>query len=260
MTTLVSHIAAQALRDDLVGEVVHAPPATPLDAGDLTEREQPLDRDLQRRPVPPDVLERGRLAARAAEILRRDRSAFADEPPHLVHRVAVGLAPRVRPRQAAAPARGQVGPVLERQDHREAAVLERDRRSRPVRRLDLRPHDRAEPRVRDELVRAREDRDGVELDEPETPEHRAGIPLARTDERLRAEEQEPCLVGSELDGRAHSADQWTMRQRRRKPRSARLPAETGLSWVCEKKVRTPRWRIAYARRAAISACWIPRSR
>ena len=62
-------LAQQVGRDRALGEVVDAPPAAALDAHDLADVEQPLDRDLRLRPVPPL---RARL--RAAEVLRRQRA------------------------------------------------------------------------------------------------------------------------------------------------------------------------------------------
>ena len=54
---------AEPRRDRALGQVIHALPCTPLDTDDRSDGQQPLERDLLRRPVPPHVLRPRRLAS-----------------------------------------------------------------------------------------------------------------------------------------------------------------------------------------------------
>ena len=97
---LVGRLLAQQVgRDRALGEVVDAPPAAALDAHDLADVEQPLDRDLRLRPVPP-------LGARlrAAEVLRRQRALVAQLRADGVDRRAVDVVPALLARRACAAA------------------------------------------------------------------------------------------------------------------------------------------------------------
>src|SRR5262249_38351210 len=77
-----------------------------------------------------------------------------------------------------APPRGVVRPVRERQHARRVRpVLERRGPGRvPVRPLDLVPPDRAEPRVRHQLVRPCEHADRVKLHRRDPPQHPGDAP------------------------------------------------------------------------------------
>jgi hypothetical protein len=67
----------------------------------------------------------------------------------------------------------------------------------PVGPLDPVPADRAKPGIGDELVRAREHADRVELDRAEPAQHgrHPAAAGAGADEALRAQRDEPHLVG-----------------------------------------------------------------
>ena len=126
-------LAQQVGRDRALGEVVDAPPAAALDAHDLADVEQPLDRDLRLRPVPPL---RARL--RAAEVLRRQRAVGAQLLADRVDRGAVHLVPAALACAHPPPPEGEPGPLRLRQDRRRVRpVLEGV--AAPVRVLDPAP-------------------------------------------------------------------------------------------------------------------------
>ncbi len=180
-------------------QVVDPPPGLALDAHDVADRQEPLERDLLRRPMPPHVLRPWGLAPRAAEVRGGERSARLQRREHLAHRPLVRGPARMDPSRAEPAARREVRPELHREDAvRVGDPLERARRLAPVRRFDRRPAHRAEARVGDELVRARKDRDRVELNGTHAAKHRSHVRVAGTDEALRVQGEGPRFVGREL--------------------------------------------------------------
>src|SRR6185503_10878982 len=148
----VARLLAQQIRGNrALRKVVDPPPAAALDANDLADVEQPLDRDLRLRPVPPL---RARL--RAAEVLRRQRAAGRELLADRVDRGAVDLVPAALALAHPPPPEREPGPLGDRQDARRVRpVLEGVAgRAGPIRVLDPGAPNRPQPRVRDELVRA----------------------------------------------------------------------------------------------------------
>ncbi len=206
----------QARGDRPLGEVIDPPPGDALDAHDGPDREQSLERDLLRRPVPPDVLRPGLLRARAPEIRRGERPAgrkLRDDPRHrpgVVRPIGMG------PARAAAPARRQIRPELDREDaHRMGQRLEGSCRPAPVGVLDRRTTDRAKPGVDHQLMRPGEHRDRIQLDRAEAMEERGNAPHRRPADDPLGVEREPARVRcGQLDrGRSHyvvgaGAHQW----------------------------------------------------
>ena len=138
----------------------------------------------------------------------RERPPLAKLGEHSLHRTVVGRAARMDALRAQPAARREVRPELERQDaHRVSERLERTGRPPPVRVLDGRAIHPAEPRVRDELVRPREDRDRVELHRADAPQHRARIVAALAHETLGVEREHPRLRSRELARHAGRAYQ-----------------------------------------------------
>ena len=197
--------------DRPLGEVVDTSPSHAPDARDLAEQQQPLDRDLRIAPVPPL---RGALGA--THLCRRERTLDGQLPAYLGDGLGRFLVPLESTTSKGAPAEREQRPLLHRQDRRGVRpVLEAGRLSRmtvaatttPVGRLHAVATDRAEPRVLDELVAARQDTHRVEL-------HSAEVPQCRVDRRATPGERCPrSLRGPQ---RQHPGDQ-ALRIQREQP-------------------------------------------
>ena len=166
-------------RDDPFWQVVDAPPAGPPRADDQANAQHPLHRLLGLGPVPP-----GAAVLGAAELGRVER-ALGAQPGEDFQRERWR---RVLVARCVAPApEREPRPVVHWQHRcRVAPILESRRRLAPIGRLDRGPADRAEARVRHEFVRARQHRDGVELDQAKAAQYagHAGRAVRRTDEAL----------------------------------------------------------------------------
>ncbi len=193
---VIARLAAEQLgRDGPFGQLVDPLPAPALGADHVAEGERPLHRDLRVGPVPP----LGGLL-RAAQSGGGERALGAE----LVQHVPVGLrghlvAPEVAALAVPAAAEGEQRPLLDRQHTGRVRPVLEARPAAPVRRLDGGPPDRAEPRVRDQLVRAGQHRDRVQLDGAQVPEHPAhpGPAVRRPEQALCAQGDPAGLVGGE---------------------------------------------------------------
>jgi hypothetical protein len=98
-----------------------------------------------------------------------------------------------------AAAEGEQRPFLDRQ-HAGGVRPVLEAFPAPQRRLDGVAPDRPQARVEDELVRAREHRDRVELDGAEPAQHgwHARAAVGGTEQALRAQGHAPRLVGAQL--------------------------------------------------------------
>ena len=178
-----------------LGQVVHPAPAVPPDADDFAHVQQPLDGDLRVRPVPPRAAGLG-----PAQLGRVQRAVRAQPGQHLGAGPLVALVPAAAP-GAQRPAPERVPrPLLDRQHARRVRpVLERGRAARiPVGPLDPLPRHRAEPGVGDQLVRAGQHADRVQLDRADPAQH-AGTPPRRP-----SAPRKPCARS--VISRASSAD------------------------------------------------------
>lgn len=194
---VVQLVMEQWAGDRAFGQVVHPLPAAPLRAHHLSVHQRPLDRDLRRRPVPP-------LAAvlRAAQFGGRQRALGAQLLDHgLVRRLGQVVVPLWAVAVGAA-AEGEVRPLLDGQDAGRVGPVLEGAATGPVGVLDGRAPDGAQPGVRNELVRARQDGDGVQLHRAEMAQHPAhpAPPVGRAQKPLGAQRRPAGLVGGEFDG------------------------------------------------------------
>ena len=192
---LVGGVGGQQLgRQHALGQVVHPAPAGPADAGDLAGVQQPLHGDLGVGPVPP-----GAALLGPAQLGGRQRALGPDPGQHRRADVGVALVPALAPGQQGAAPEAVVGPLLDGQHAGGMGpVLERVRQPRvPVSALDPLPADRAEAGVGDQLMRAGQHADGVQLDGAQPAQH-GGHPATAAvgaDQALGAQRQQPGLVG-----------------------------------------------------------------
>ncbi len=167
---LVRPLLRQQLgRHGALGQVVDACEATPLAADERPDVEQPFGGDLGLGPVPPRTALLG-----AAQLVRGQGTVGTQTGQHVLGArvVLLQLVPALPLRQPGPALEGVGGPVLERhQARRVGPVLEGGAPRPPVGALDASPADRPLARVRHQLVRARQHRDGVELHRAEPPQH-----------------------------------------------------------------------------------------
>lgn len=194
-------VVQQRIRNGPLGQVVDPLPAAPLGAHHLAVHQGPLDGDLGRRPVPP-------LAAvlRAAQLGRRQRALVAQLLDHGVVRTVGQIVAPVRVGAVGAAAEREVRPLLDGQDARRVRPVLEGPAARPVGVLHRPAAHRAQPGVGDQLVRAGQHRDRVQLDRAEVPQHpRHPCPAVRSpQEALGAQRDAAGLVGGEFDcGRRH---------------------------------------------------------
>ncbi len=194
-------VVQQGIRNGPLGQVVDPLPAAPLGAHHLAIHQGPLDGDLGRRPVPP-------LAAvlRAAQLGGRQRALGAQLLDHgVVHPVGQIVVP-VRAGAVGAPAEREVRPLLDGQDARGVRPVLEGAAARPVGLLHRPAAHRTEAGVGDQLVRAGQHRDRVQLHRAEVAQHpRHPRPAVRSpQEALGAQSYAAGLVGGEFDcGRRH---------------------------------------------------------
>ena len=179
-----------------LGQVIHPAPAVPADADHVAHVQQPLDGDLRVRPVPPRAARLG-----PAELGGVQRAVRAQPGQHLGAGPLVALVPApAAGAQRPAPERVP-RPLLDRQHAgRVRPVLERGRLARmPVGALDPLPRHRAEPGVRDQLVRPGQHADRVQLNRAQPAQHgrHAAAAAVRAEKALRAQRDQPGLVGGQ---------------------------------------------------------------
>lgn len=194
-------VVEHGVRDRPLGQVVDPLPAAPLGADHLAVHQGPFDGDLGGRPVPPLP-----AVLRAAELGRRQRALGAQLLDHRVVRAVGQIVVPVRAGAVGPAAEREVGPLLDGQDARGVRPVLEGAAARPVRLLHRAPAHRAEPGVRNQLVRAGQHRDGVQLDRSEVAQHPGHArPAVRSpQEALGAQRDAAGLVGGEFDcGRGH---------------------------------------------------------
>ena len=184
-------LLTQARGDRALGEVVDPLPPPAFHAHQVARGEQLLGGALEGRPVPPRTAEPG-----TAELTRGERpfglEAGEHRPP--------GLRWTSKRAGMASATHGVPRPILDRQDAGGVGpVLEGPGRPRPVRQLDRPAPDRAEPGVRNELVRPREDADRVELHRAERAKDPGGPrpPVGAADEPLCPQRDAPGVVATQ---------------------------------------------------------------
>ena len=188
-------------RQHPLGQVVDALPRAALGADDLADVQQPLDGDLDVRPVPPVG-----AATTTAELGHRHRPVGAQRREDAVAHLLAHLVPALTASAEVTSPEGEHRPLLDR-EHARCVRPVLERAAAPVRVLDPLARHRPEPRIGDELVRAREHRDRVELHGAEAAQHGGGTatPAVGAQQALRAQDEPARLVRRQVTPAGHPA-------------------------------------------------------
>lgn len=196
---VVQLVMEQRLWDRPLRQVVDPLPAAPLDHHHLAVHQRPLDGDLPVGPVPPLA-----LVLRAAQLRRGLRALGPQLVDHLVVRPGRQIVVPVRAVAVRAAAEREVRPLLDRQDAGGVRPVLEGVSVGPVGVLDRLTAHGAQARVRNELVRAGQYGDRVELDLTEGAQHPAdpGPAVGSAQEPLSAQRDPAGFVGGQFGGGA----------------------------------------------------------